>query len=116
MNVPPTALYRSTDAVRSSGPDPPVTSTLPSGSSTAAAPALTSIRSPVGAHVPVGTITVAALRNSDDAPATSNNATHDARRRFIFINLPEDTQLPTPRDAFNFGDENCESYDFEHLT
>src|SRR5688572_10280044 len=82
MNVPPATLYRSADALRPSGPEPPVIRTTPSERSTAADPALVSARSPVGAHVPLGTTTEDALRNREDAPMASN-AKLDAKTRFI---------------------------------
>src|SRR5687767_8731604 len=97
MNVPPATLYRSADALRPSGPEPPVIRTTPSASSTAAAPALVSARSPVSSHVPLGTTTEDALRNREDAPMASSNATLDAKTRFISSTFQADTRIHTRR-------------------
>jgi hypothetical protein len=95
MNVPLVALYRSADALRPSGPAPPVIKTTPSDSSTAAAPALISERSPVGAHVPLGTTTVDAFRNREDAPMARSSATFDAKARLISSTFQADTRIHT---------------------
>src|SRR5687767_7315734 len=83
MNVAPVTLYRSADATRPSGPDPPVIRTIPSDNIAAAAPALTPVRSPVRAHVPLGTTTEDALRNREEAPTTSSNTRLDAEARLM---------------------------------
>jgi hypothetical protein len=84
--TPLSGMYLSTDTDTLVVFTPPATSTVPSRSKVAEAPARTDVMLPAGAHVFDGTAGAEARMSSDDCVTTAINVTSKADRRFM--NLP----------------------------